>query len=111
MAVDSTGNVHAAATDRVEVFSINGDKIMEYGKGVLSQAGDVAFPSFQSWYSFVTNVLDDDNGTTNGEVYIFDWSNDTVVHSFLVGDPLGIEVDQEGALFVCCWNNCEINKF
>ena len=111
VAVDSTGNVHAAATDRVEVFSINGDKIMEYGKRVLSKAGDVAFLSFQSRYSFVTNVIDNDNGTTDGEVYVFDWSNDSVVHSFLVGDPLGIEVDQEGAIFVCSWNNCEINKF
>ena len=111
VAVDSTGNVHAAATDRVEVFSINGDKIMEYGKGVLSEASDVAFLSFQSRYSFITNVMDDDSGITDGEVYVFDWSNDTMVHSFAAGNPSGIKVDQEGAIFVCSWNNCEINKF
>ena len=105
MAVDSTGNVHAAATDRVEVFSINGDKIMEYGEGVLSKACDVAFLSFQSKYSFVTNRSSDH------KVYIFDWSNDTVVHSFLVGDPLGITIDQEGMIFICYWKKMEINKF
>ena len=111
VAVDSTGNVHAAATDRVEVFSINGDKIMEYGERVLSIASDVAFLSFQRRYSFVTNVLNDDNGIADGEVYIFDWSNDTVVHSFLVCDPLGITIDQEGMIFICYWNKKEINKF
>ena len=111
VAVDSTGNVHAAATDRVEVFSINGDKIMEYGERVLSIASDVAFLSFQRRYSFVTNVLNDDSGIADGEVYIFDWSNDTVVHSFLVGDPLGITIDQEGMIFICYWNKKEINKF
>ena len=111
VAVDSTGNVHAAATDRVEVFSINGDKIMEYGEGVLSEAGDVTFLSFQSRYSFVTNVKDDDSGTTGGKVYIFDWSNDTVVRSFLADYPLGITIDQEGMIFICYWNKKEINKF
>ena len=105
VAVDSTGNVHAAATDRVEVFSINGDKIMEYGEGVLSKAGDVAFLSFQSKYSFVTNCSSD------RKVYIFDWSNDTVVHSFVTDNPVGITIDQEGMIFICHWNKMEINKF
>ena len=111
VAVDSNGNVHAAATDRVEMFSINGDKIMEYGEGVLSKASDVAFLSFQSRYSFVTNVMDDDIGITDDKVYVFDWSNDTVVHSFLVDDPFGITIDQEGMIFICYWMKMEINKF
>ena len=111
VAVDSNGNVHAAATDRVEVFSINGDKIMEYGKGVLSEACDVAFLSFQSRYSFITNVMDDDSGTTDGKVYVFDRSNDTVVHSFVTDNPVGITIDQEGMIFICHWNKMEINKF
>ena len=37
VAIDNTGNIHAAATDRVEVFSITGKKITEYGQGVLTQ--------------------------------------------------------------------------
>ena len=105
VAVDSTGNVHAAVTDRVEVFSINGDKIMEYGEGVLSKASNVAFLSFQSRYSFVTNHSSDD------KVYMFDWLSDTVVHSFVADNPVGITIDQEGMIFICYWKKKEINKF
>ena len=72
VSVDDNGNIHAAVTDRgVEVFSITGEKITEYGQEVFRNAGDVAFlPCSKSRYSFVTDDV-------SGVVCIFDWSNHT----------------------------------
>ena len=57
VSVDDNGNIHAAVHNKgVEVFSITGEKITEYGQGVLTSAGDVAFlPYSKSRYSFVTD--------------------------------------------------------
>ena len=105
VSVDSCGNVHAAAGNRVEVFSINGDKVSEYGKGVLHQAGDVAFLNSQSMYSFVTDNID-------GKVFVFEWSKNALIHSFPAGkNPIGITVNQEGMVLVCCWSSNEFMKF
>ena len=64
VSVDNTGNIHAVTGDRVEVFSMDGEKITEYGEGVLEDARDVAFlrthSSSQSFYSFVTDFTSDE---------------------------------------------------
>ena len=98
VSVDDNGNIHAAVYNRgVEVFSITGEKITEYGQGVLTTAGDVAFlPYSKSRYSFVTDV------TTPGRVCIFDWSNNTLIHTIACGrNPMGLTIDQEGSVIVC----------
>ena len=110
VSVDGEGNIHAAVTDKVEVFSINGDKITEYGNGVLTRAGDVAFldysSSSKSPYSFVTDHV------VEGQVHVFDWSDDKLVHSIPMGKrPLGLTVDQEGTIVVGDWNDKKFHRF
>ena len=97
-------------TDKVEVFSINRDKITEYGNGVLTRAGDVAFldysSSSKSPYSFVTDHV------VEGQVHVFDWSEDRLVHSIPMGKrPLGLTVDQEGTIVVGDWNDKKFHRF
>ena len=107
VSVDDNGNIHAAVTNRgVEVFSITGEKITEYGQGVLTRAGDVAFlPCSKSRYSFVTDH------TISGKVYIFDWSNNTLIHTIEYGhSPLGLTIDQEGSVIVCGYGTKKIYK-
>ena len=105
VSVDSVGNVHVGTTKSVEVFNISGSRIAEYGGDVFEKAGDIKFPNFQSsaenMYSFVTNCV------AGGCVYLFDWPNNAIVHSFRgVGDhPLGLFVDQEGSIHVCCYDH------
>ncbi len=110
VSVDNTGNIHAAVSSGVEVYNITtGEKITQYGQGVVSQAGDVAFLSSLSsskcCYSFVT--------VSNGKVVIFDWLNNTVVCSLKTGvsNPFGIAIDQEGTIVVCCFNGKTIVKY
>ena len=108
VSVDDNGNIHAAISDRgVEVFSITGEKITEYGQGVLTCAGNVAFlPCSKSRYSFVTNH------TATGKVCIFDWSNNTLMHTIECDRcPLGLTIDQEGSVIVCGWGVNKIYKF
>ena len=90
----------------MEVFSITGEKITEYGQGVLTSAGDVAFlPYSKSRYSFVTDH------TISGKVYIFDWSNNTLIHTIEYGhSPLGLTIDQEGSVIVCGYGTKKIYK-
>ena len=107
VSVDDNGNIHAAVTDRgVEVFSITGEKITEYGQGVLSRAGDVSFlPCSKSRYSF------DTDHTAPGKVCIFDWSNNTLIHTIERGrNPLGLTIDQEGSVIVCGYGVKKIYK-
>ena len=110
VSVDDNGNIHAAVTDRgVEVFSITGEKITEYGQGVLTKAGDVhvAFlPCSKSRYSFVTDH------TAPGKVCIFDWSNNTLIHTIECGySPIGLTIDQEGSVIVCGYGDSKIYKW
>ena len=107
VSVDSSGNIHAAAGDRIEVFSISGEKLTEYGEGVLHTASDVAFLnnclSSQYEFSFVTDRIDDDTG----RVCVFDWHANNLLHSFSAGGrPDGIAIDQEGTIFICVKQNC-----
>ena len=108
VSVDDNGNIHAAVTGRgVEVFSITGEKITEYGQGVLTRAGDVAFlPCSKSRYSFVTDY------TTSGKVYIFDWSNNTLIHTIECdSNPMGLTIDQDGSVIVCVRSDRKIYKW
>ena len=107
VSVDDNGNIHAAVYNKgVKVFSITGEKITEYGQGVLTRAGDVAFlPCSKSRYSFVTDH------TTPGKVCIFDWSNNTLIHTIKCsGRNLGLTIDQEGSVIVCGWSCMKIYK-
>ena len=107
VSVDDNCNIHAAVTNKgVEVFSITGEKITEYGQGVLTKAGDVAFlHCSKSRYSFVTDH------TTQGKVCIFDWSNNTLIHTIGCGGfPLGLTIDQEGSVIVCGYGVKKIYK-
>ena len=109
VSVDCNGNVHAAVTDRIEVFSITGEekKIGEYGHGILKAATDVAFlPHSNSQYSFVTDCV------TEGRVCIFDWSKNELIHIIECGDhPLGLAIDQEGIVVVCGWEDKQLHQF
>ena len=108
VSVNDNGNIHAAVTDRgVEVFSITGEKITEYGRGVLTCAGNIAFlPCSKSRYSFVTNH------TIPYKVCIFDWSNNTLMCAIECGVyPLGLTIDQEGFVILCGWCVNNIYKF
>ena len=109
VSVDNDGNVHAVVTDRVEVFSITGEKITEYGEGVLTRAGDIAFlgaSSLKSPYCFVSDHV------TEGKVYMFQWATNTLVHSFAMGRrPLGLAIDQEGTIIVADWNDKKLHRF
>ncbi len=110
VSVDGNGNIHAAVTNNgVEVFRITGEKVTEYGQGVLSIAGDVAFlPCTNSRYSVIT----DHNAP--GKVCIFDWSNNTLIHS-ISGDcgnnPLGLTIAQEGSIIVCSYSSRKVIKY
>ncbi len=107
VSVDGNGNIHAAVSDKgVEVFSITGKKITQYGQGVLTIAGDVAFlPCNNSRYSVVT-----DYATAPGKVCIFDWFNNTLIHTITdCGDiPLGLTIDQEGTIIVCSFDSNKV---
>lgn len=110
VAVDANGNIHAAAPDRVEVFNMMGEKLTEYGQGVLSRAGDIAFHSDayskKSPYSFVADHI------SEGKVHMFDWAQNMLVHSFPMGRrPLGLAIDQEGVLIVGDWNDKKVHRF
>ena len=107
VSVDDNGNIHAAVFNKgVKVFSITGEKITEYGQGVLTNAGDVVFlPRSKSRYSFVTDY------TTRGKVCIFDWSNNTLIHTIECGrNPLGLTINQEGSVIVCGYSDSIIHK-
>ena len=109
VSVDNNGNIHAAVTDcGVEVFSITGEKIAEYGQGLLNNACDVAFlPYNKSRYSFVI-----DNSSC--KMHIFDWSNNVKIHIAAIkcGDhPTGIAISQEGSIIVCNFFSKQILKF
>ena len=111
VSVDNTGHIHAAVSNGVEVYNITGEKISQYGQGVMSPAGDVAFLSNSSCskccYSFVTDNV------SNGKVVIFDWLNNTVVCSLTTDAsyPIGIAIDQEGTIVVVCYSGKKIVKF
>ena len=106
VSVDNTGNVHIAVGNKIKVFTISGDKVMEYGEGVLQEANEVAFLKSQSRYSFVTDFI------FVGKVFVFDWSKDTVIHSFPAGNcPIGININQEGNIFVCCYGSYLMLQF
>ena len=110
VSVDDNGNIHAAVTDcGVEVFSITGEKIAEYGRGLLIYAADVAFlPYNKSRYSFVTDYT-----PRSGKMYIFDWSNNILIHTIECGvQPVGVAISQEGSVILCHYNKGEmIYKF
>ena len=112
VSVDNTGNIHAVTGDRVEVFRMDGEKVTEYGEGVLEDACDVAFlrthSSSQSFYSFVTDFTSD----KRENLLIFDFSNGNLVHSLRAGcHPVGIRIDQEGQIFVSSWNHNKVLIF
>ena len=99
VSIDDNGNIHAAVTDcGVEVFSITGEKIAEYGRGLLKRAADIAFlPYNKSRYSFVTDCT-----PRSGKMYIFDWSNDIRIHTIECGvRPAGVAISQEGSVILC----------
>ena len=101
VAVDSAGNIHAAVTNRIEVFDGNGiapftHKHM-YGEVVLKNAFDVAFLKthcYPNSYSFVSD-------RSACKVLVFDWMNNTVLRSVDIGIPYGIAISQEGSIYVC----------
>ena len=107
VSVDCDDNIHAAVTNRVEVFNVTGEKITEYGHGLLVTATDVAFlPNSKCQYSFVTDH------TTPGKIRIFDWSKNKLIHTIPGGkQPLGLAIDQEGTIVVCGWEDKKIICF
>ena len=110
VSVDPGGNVHVGTTDCVEVFNMDGMKITEYGQRYLEKAGDIQFPNFQKpsecKYSFVSNCIDE------GEIYFYNWTTDTLLHTFEADDhPLGIRIDQAGDLHICCFENRKLLSF
>ena len=111
VSTDSSGNIHAAVTDKVEVHTLAGEKVTEYGQGVLTQAGDIAFlsraSSRQCCFSFVTDHV------AAGKVVIFDWLKDTVVCSLATGPsfPLGITIEQDGTIIVCVYEAQKLLSF
>ena len=110
VAVDSTGNIHAAASDRIKVFSITGEKITEYGTGRLTTACGVTVFTDQlcrkGTYSLVTNERSSD------KAFLFDWHKDALVHSLKVGcTAVGVTINQEGDIYLCCWKSNKVLKF
>ncbi len=109
VSVDGNGNIHAAVNNNgVEVFSITGKKITVYGQGVLTRAADVAFlPCNNSRYSVVTDF------TTPGKVCIFDWFNNTLIHTIsdCANNPLGLTIDQEGTILVCSFGGNKVLQY
>ena len=114
VSVDTAGNVHIGTTNCVEVFTINGVKVTEYGRGRISKAGDIRFPNFQhptgtcnyNMYSLVTDCVKD------GRVCLYDWPTNNQLHSFKVGNhPLGMAIDQQGTLHVCCFEGNAVSSF
>ena len=110
VSVDPGGNVHVGTTDCVEVFNMDGMKITEYGQRHLEKAGDIQFPNFQKpsecKYSFVSNCIDE------GEIYFYNWTTDTLLHTFEAYDhPLGMRMDQAGRLHICCFEDQKLLSF
>ena len=102
IAVDSAGNIHAAVTDRIEVFDGNGIAFTHkhmYGEGHLENAVDVAFLKTQchpNSYSFVSDA-------TASKILMFNWMDNTVLRSVSIGTPCGIAISQEGSIYVCSY--------
>ncbi len=108
VSVDTAGNVHIGTTDCVEVFTIDGVKVTEYGQEHINKAGDIRFPNFQhpskASYSLVTDSI------VEGKVFLYNWSKDELLHSFNIGShTLGMTLDQQGTLYVCCNKNNKIS--
>ena len=108
--VDSTGNIHAAVCDRLEVFSINGEKITEYGNGRVSAAcGVTVFTNHLCRKGMYSLVMD---GCGSGKAFLFDWRRDALVHSLKVGcTAVGVTINQEGDIYLCCWDAKKVLKF
>ena len=106
VSVDDNDNIHAVVIDRVEVFSITGEKITEYGQGLLKDAGDVAFLQYnQSQYSFVIEYA------SAGRMHIFNWPNNLLVHTVECGDhPTGIAIGQDGSIIISHYYGQQICK-
>ena len=97
VSVDGAGNVHAAVTDRIEVFTMEAVQIAIYGRGYLAKAVDVAFLKTQchfNSYSFVSDY-------SASKLLMFDWMNNTVLVSVSISYPLGIAISQEGSIYMC----------
>ena len=106
--VDSTGNIHVAASDKIEVFSITGEKITEYGNGRVNGACAVTVFTDQlcrkGMYSLVMDC--------SGKAFLFDWRRDALVHSLKVGcTAIGVTINQEGDIYLCCPTSRKVLRF
>ena len=111
VSVDTAGNVHIGTTNCVEVFTINGVKVTEYGQSRLHKAVDIRFPNFQhyskSMYSFVINCR-----VYDGEVCLYNWTKDEPLQYFTAFNyPIGLAIDQQGHVYVCCNKDNQIVSF
>ena len=92
LTVDIHNNIHVAATNRVVVFSLVKNTVYEYGKSVLTLAGDVAVSK--------ENLSIVSDHVTNGKVVIFEWTSNTVLASVDgYNHPLGVHVDSSGFVY------------
>lgn len=93
LAIDNQGNIHVGAPGRVAVISLLiSMPVFEYGKSVISIAGDVAITK--------NNISVISNHDVNGQILLMDWKNDTILTCAQgYSHPLGVFVDSAGYVY------------
>ena len=98
IAFDSTGNIHIAfgddieSVDRIYIFTIEGEKVGEYGVGKLKGPGGITLD--KNGYRFVTEY------SKEGRLVIFDPNGKMVSSSKPLDYPEGVCIDEDGYIYV-----------
>ena len=98
IAFDSTGNIHIAfgddseSVDRIYIFTIEGEKVGEYGVGKLKGPRGITLD--KNGYRFVTEY------SKEGRLVIFDPNGKMVSSSEPLDYPEGVCIDKDGYIYV-----------
>ena len=98
IAFDSTGNIHVAfgddveSVDRIYIFTMEGDKVGEYGVGKVKGPGGITLD--KDGYRYVTEY------SKEGRLVIFDPNGKKVSSSEPLDYPEGVCIDEDGYIYV-----------
>ena len=102
IAFDSDGNIHVAfgdnieLVDRIYIFTMEGDRVGEYGIGEVKGPGGITLD--KNGYRYVTEY------SKEGRLVIFDPYGKMVSSSDLLDYPMGVCIDEDGSIYVA--SNC-----
>ena len=102
IAFDSDENIHVAfgdhieLVDRIYIFTMEGDKVGEYGVRKVKGPGGITLD--KNGYRYVTEY------SKEGRLVIFDPYGKMVSSSDLLDYPMGVCIDEDGSIYVA--SNC-----